>query len=143
MQRIQVRDAQVGDAEIIADLMTQINFPNTKEDIERRLTDLLSREDYHALIAEKDGKPIGMIGIFLGRFFERDQLFGRILALAVDKEYRYKGAGAVLIAEGEKWLKARGASYMVINSSSDRTSAHGFYKVQGYEKAGVRFIKTL
>ncbi|MBU2510006.1 GNAT family N-acetyltransferase [bacterium] len=143
MGDLSLRDATVEDSSVIADLMTQIDFPNTPEEMEQRLNELLNLPDYHAIVAEKDGKVIGMLGVFLGRKFEKKDLFGRILTMAVDKEYRFKGIGGLLMEQAEKWLISKGANLVVIYSGEDSSSAHGFYKQQGFQKSGVRFIKDL
>ncbi len=143
MSDLSLRDATIEDAPIIADLMIQINYPNTTEEMAQRLDVLLKHPDYHAIVAENDGKVIGMLGVFLGRKFEKEDLFGRILTMAVDKEYRFKGIGAYLVEEAEKWLKSKGANLLVIYSGETSSSAHGFYRQQGFEKSGVRFIKDL
>ena len=63
--------------------------------------------------------------------------------MAVDKEYRFKGIGGLLMEQAEKWLISKGANLVVIYSGEDSSSAHGFYKQQGFQKSGVRFIKDL
>ncbi len=143
MGDLSLRDATIEDSTVIADLMTQINYPNTPEEMEQRLNGLLNHPDYHAIVAEMDGRVIGMLGLFLGRKFEKEDRFGRVLTMAVDEEYRFKGIGGLLVEEAEKWLKSKGANLLVIYSGENSNRAHGFYRQQGFEKSGVRFIKDL
>ena len=143
MSDLSLRAATIEDSLVVADLMTQINFPNSPEEMKARLEELLNHPDYHAIVAERNGVVIGMLGLFLGRKFEKKDLFGRILTMAVDKEYRYKGIGGYLMEEAEKWLKDKGANLLVIYSGENSSSAHGFYRQQGFQKSGVRFIKDL
>ncbi len=143
MEGLSMRDARIEDADVIADLMTQIQYPNTTEEMKERLNELLNLSDYHAIVAEMNGRVIGMLGVFLGRKFEKKDLCGRILTMEVDKEYRYKGIGGFMMEEAENWLREKGANLLVIYSGENSSSAHGFYRQQGFQKSGVRFIKNL
>lgn len=73
------------------------------------------------------------------------QEMANLLALAVSSECRRLGIGAALLKTAENWAKENGIKLMRLNSGSDRTGAHDFYRSQGYgsEKGQIRFIKEL
>jgi ribosomal protein S18 acetylase RimI-like enzyme len=63
----------------------------------------------------------------------------QIRYMAVDPYYQNTGIGSSLLADLEKRVRTRGASYITLNS---RESAIGFYRKNGYRivgKAGVLF----
>ena len=66
-----------------------------------------------------------------------------ILSLAVLPEHQGKMVGRMLLAEGERWARAAGASGVRLVSGSDRTGAHRFYAACGYRlrKDQKNFIK--
>jgi len=53
--------------------------------------------------------------------------------LVVDEAARGAGAGAMLLAAGEKWAKGRRCKGMSVRSNVIRERAHGFYVRAGYE----------
>lgn len=79
------------------------------------------------ILAEIDHKIIGSV---LGGF---DGRRGMVYHLAVDDHHRRKGVGAVLMAELEKRLKAKGClrSYLLV--TRDNYEAISFYENLGWE----------
>jgi GNAT superfamily N-acetyltransferase len=84
-----------------------------------------------------------MAGIYLGRYFEKNGLYGRLVNLIVDVNHRRQKVGKVLLKAAESWMRKEGATEIVVNSSSYRTDAHAFYEKMGYGVTGVRFVKHL
>jgi ribosomal protein S18 acetylase RimI-like enzyme len=80
------------------------------------------------ILAEIDHKIIGSV---LGGF---DGRRGMVYHLAVYEQHRRKGVGAVLMAELEKLLKAKGClrSYLLV--TRDNSEAISFYENLGWEQ---------
>jgi GNAT superfamily N-acetyltransferase len=138
-----LRPAGPADAAGIADLLTQLGYPTEPAEMERRLAHLTARDDYHALAAVADDRIVGFAGAMVGYFFEREGVYGRVLALVVDEAYRRRGIGRTLLVAAEDWLEDRGAVACIINSGSHRPDAHRFYERMGYDATGLRFSKPL
>ena len=68
-----------------------------------------------------------------------------ILGLAVRNQVQHHGIGTRLICAAENWAKDSGISMIRLNSGSERTGAHAFYRTLGYKdsKEQLRFIKKL
>jgi ribosomal protein S18 acetylase RimI-like enzyme len=61
----------------------------------------------------------------------------------VAEDHRNGGIGALLVAEAEKRLTARGCKMVEVTSNMRRERAHGFYEKLGYERTSFRFMKKL
>jgi GNAT superfamily N-acetyltransferase len=138
-----VRKAAVEDAVAMAPLMTQLGYPTTPVQMKDRLPALLADEGYATLVAEHEGAVVGLIGVRMGRYYEREGLYAQILVLAVDEEAQGQGIGRKLVEAGEKWALERGAQAVLVNSGRQRTESHAFYESVGYASTGLRFVKAL
>lgn len=138
-----IRSAILADSPAIARLMTQLGYTTSSDQMKERLLGLLPHPDYITFVAEFKGHCVGIIGVGVGRYYEKDGVYGRLLALVVDKRQRGRGVGASLVAEAEGWLKERGVTSVIVNSGSQRSDAHHFYRRLGYSETGLRFVKSL
>lgn len=89
------------------------------------------------LVAEADGRLIGtVIGGFDGRR-------GMIYHLAVEKNFRGRGIGGMLLSEVEKRLQARGCLKCIMHVLDDNEEAMQFYRNKGWRHAveDVVFVK--
>lgn len=106
---------------------------DTPEEIQKKL----ERDPDLFLVAEIDKEIIGtVIGAFDGRR-------GMIYHLAVHKRFRGQGIGAMLLAEVEKRLQAKGCLKCLMHVLDDNTEAIQFYKNKGWRHAteDVVFVK--
>lgn len=86
----------------------------------------LERDPDLFLVAEAENKIIGsVIGGFDGRR-------GMVYHLAVQKEYRQRGVGRLLLAEVEKRLQAKGCLRCYLLVVEDNMGAIQFYEKQGW-----------
>lgn len=140
---VHVRPAVPEDAAVLASLLTQLGYPSTTEDMERRLAAILPRSDYRTLVAVAGRQVVGMAGNLIGPYYERNGRAGRVLAMVVDEAWRGRGVGGLLLAESEHWLISQGADTIVITSGKQRKDAHRFYEERGYTRNGVRFARLI
>jgi GNAT superfamily N-acetyltransferase len=138
-----VRAATLSDARAIASLVTALGYPTNASDMKARLALLLADESYETFVAELDGAVAGMAGGCLARFYEKDGLYVRLVALVAAEETSGRGIGAALVRAVEAWGRERGANEIFINSGVQRESARRFYEHLGYRVSGVRFSKEL
>ena len=123
--------------------MSQLGYPTSSDEMKERLAGILSDSDYMTLIAEVEKDAVGVIGIGVGHYYEKNGVYGRLLALVVDERWRGRGIGASLVAHAEHWLKEHEVTSIVVNSGKHRVEAHRFYIQLGYEETGVRLVKSL
>ncbi len=138
-----VRPARSGDAEAIAQLITQLGYPCTDQQMRARLAAMAEEDQHETFVAEIDGTVIGMVGAFVCRIYEEDAPVGRILALGVDEELRGQSIGSLLLREAENWMRSQGVAALLVNSGNHRTDAHRFYEAAGYAAKGRSFVKRL
>jgi GNAT superfamily N-acetyltransferase len=125
--------------------LEQLGYPTSVEQMRIRFSNIQSNPSYHTLVAEYDGKVVGMVGLCIGVFYELDGSYVRIVAFVVDSNYRGKGIGKNLIQEAESWARRQGAIGIGINSGNrvERLIAHKFYMNMGYEEKSIGFAKNL
>jgi len=139
-----IRKALISDSVALNELSEQLGYPTTVEEVEDRVKYLLNKKDHQIFVAEYNDKIIGFIS------FERyDILYYpsglNITGLVVDKNYRNKGIGKLLLKIAEKYAIENSLIFLRANSGSQRLDAHQFYRKNGFsnEKDQKRFIKNI
>jgi len=123
--------------------MSQLGYPTSSDEMKVRLAAILPDSNYMTFVAEYQKEVIGVIGVGVFRYYEKNGTYGRLLALVVDEKQKGHGIGASLVAEGERWLKEWGVSSIIVNSGKQRKDAHRFYERHGFKETGLRFVKLL
>jgi len=140
-----IREFSFSDIEAITELMSDLGHPASKIQMQKRLEIISSNPMYYTLVAELDGKVVGMVGLRQLYSYEGDSPVVQISALVTKAEYRGLGIGKELIKKAEKWAKENGVNAIVLTSGNrpEREDAHQFYKHLGYSVSGFRFSKIL
>jgi N-acetylglutamate synthase-like GNAT family acetyltransferase len=140
---IRIRAAELSDAVVLANLMSQLGYSTRTSEMEMRLKTILPDRRYQTWVAVREGKVAGMIGTFCYQGYEHNNPSAKILALVVDEAMRSVGVGKALIAAAEADLANQNITRLIVNTRLTREDAHAFYERVGYEKNGFRFVKTL
>jgi GNAT superfamily N-acetyltransferase len=143
MGRVKIREAGDGDTVALARLMTELGYLASPEEMGRRLAGILEDVSYGTLVAERDGRVVGMAGTHLERTYEADGQCARIMSFVVGSKERGRGAGQALISAVEDWARDRGAADVMLTTHERRAGAHEFYGRLGYDRTGYRFHKRL
>jgi GNAT superfamily N-acetyltransferase len=143
MTSVSIRDAVMGDAGQIAELITELGYPTTPEAMRDRLALILADPRYATFVADRGGSVLGVAGCALGRYYEKDGLYSQLVVLAVSSSARGEGIGARLVETIEAWSSSKGARDVIVNSGLHRVDAHRFYERCGYSRTGFRFVKQL
>lgn len=140
-----IRKATESDIRQMAQLMGELGYPTTTEEMKKRFTKINSSNLYNTELAVTNGEIVGMIGMILGYHYEKNENYVRIVALVVKSESRKQGIGKKLIESAEKWARSQGANRLVLNSGnrSERDDAHKFYTNRGFEAKATGYYKTL
>ena len=143
-QAIRIRAARQDDAAAIALLAGQLGYPATREEIERRLRGLDSREVQTVLVAEAQGRAIGWAHVAVEGHVETD-IRAELRALVVEEKQRSGGVGRLLLEAAENWAREQGCGEIGLRSNVLRERAHPFYLRHGYEhyKTQKTFRKKL
>ena len=138
-----IRNAVIGDAAMVARLITDLGYPTTAAEMTDRLEMILSDPNYITVVAEFNGEVVGVAGATIARYYEKDGLYSRLVVLAVSSTARGLGIGRQLVEAVERWSTGKGARECFVNSGLHRSEAHGFYERCGYPRNGFRFVKQL
>lgn len=142
MNPIDIRDARASDATILTKLIVDLGHPITEADVRHNL-ERLAPVGLLPLVATSGEEVIGLCGLSEMVTIHRDAPVGRISILVVAEEHRNGGIGALLVAEAERRLTARGCKMVEVTSNMRRERAHGFYEKLGYERTSFRFMRKL
>jgi GNAT superfamily N-acetyltransferase len=143
MSDIEIRHASAADFPALADLMTELGYPTSIEEISVRMAAIRDRKDFATFVAEADGEVAGMICVSVTPALYRDGLGGAIVALVVSSAFRGRGVAPLLVERGERCLLDSGADRATVNPSIARADAHRLYSRLGYAHSGLRFTKAL
>jgi GNAT superfamily N-acetyltransferase len=144
-ETIRVRPMCFEDCAAVAALSTQLGYPSTPDQIERRFALVAEAPDARVWVAEcGEGNVVGWIHLFGTRQVESDP-GAEIGGLVVDESTRGRGIGRALLEAAESWARERGYRAISVRSNVVRSSAHDFYKSRGYDvtKSQFKFRKTL
>ncbi|MBN1978642.1 MAG: GNAT family N-acetyltransferase [Anaerolineae bacterium] len=139
-----IRLARAKDAGRIAELATQLGYPTTLEQMQRRLSQVGQAEDHAVYVAVRDGRVAGWIHVCARPLVQVDRAV-EIEGVVVDEACRGRGIGRLLIRQIEQWVGEKGCDTIYVRSNMIRERAHSFYQELGYEniKTSLTFRKVL
>jgi N-acetylglutamate synthase-like GNAT family acetyltransferase len=139
---VTVRPARLDDAPALVSLLGELGYPTEGETLQRRLDALVASPAVALLVAERDGRVVGLASMHVMPLIERAPM-GRLSAIVVAASERGAGIGHALVERVESEARARGCERLEVTSAERRADAHAFYRSLGFEPAPQRFIKSL
>ena len=128
-----IRQMLRDDAEAVADLATQLGYPATETEINRRYDLIKDRWDARLLVAQNASRNVvGWIHVQVTYLLESDPR-AEIWGLVVAESARGTGVGRRLLEAAEEWAVMLGMSVVVVRSNNARVEAKGFYEHLGYK----------
>ncbi|ADC52200.1 GCN5-related N-acetyltransferase (plasmid) [Alkalihalophilus pseudofirmus OF4] len=140
-----IREATKQDIGGLAELMGELGYPTNIDEMNYRMSNILSNNAYQTYVYEEDEKLLGMIGMILCYRFEKSESYIRVVAFVVNSGLRGNGIGTKLLNEAENWAKKQGAKMVTLNSGNrtERNDAHNYYIRRGFEGKATGFYKQL
>jgi GNAT superfamily N-acetyltransferase len=140
-----IRDAVWDDIESITQLMDDMSYPTTIEEMEVRFKNIIAHPDYRTILAVMNNEIVGLAGLQKGHFYEKNGMYLRVLAFVVKENARGLGVGRFLLSATESWAVEQGLNAVIINSGNreDRVVAHAFYHKMDYVVKSSGFVKQL
>lgn len=131
------------DLEDLAGLYRQFwNEPSDLSGMERVFRKRSRDPDYLFLGAWMEGRLVGSaMGILCDEMYGRCLPFMVVEDVVVDREYRRRGIGALLMAELEQTAVSRGCTAMLLITEQDRPGAIRFYASLGFNPHTHRGFK--
>jgi len=127
-----VRPFRAGDEESVADLCTQLGYPTSVSDVERRLREAGDRWQAVFMAESPDGRAVGWVQVCVHSILVADR-HAEIEGLVVDREWRSKGVGRSLMKRAEEWARRADCKAVTLRSNVVREGARPFYEDIGYE----------
>jgi GNAT superfamily N-acetyltransferase len=142
---LSVRAARSEDAQILADLATQLGYSADAAQIGDRLARVCADHAGQVMVAvDAQDKVLGWAHV-VPRLHLEDAPFAELAGLVVDAGARGRGVGALLLHSAEDWARTRGFAQFRVRSNVLCERAHRFYLREGYaeRKRQVVFVKAL
>ena len=139
-----VRSACAGDTERIAVLSQQLGYPESQEEVQRRLNQIQQDQQHAVYVAELSGRVVGWVHVYVCQLVVADPQ-AEIGGLVVDESHRHCGIGRLLMQQAERWGREKGCWAVYLRSHVVCKDAHAFYKGIGYNnvKTSMVFRKAL
>ncbi len=137
------RNAQMGDAPALAPLLAELGYPCDEVEASRRLAALLKTPGCVAIVAEADGRIVGLATAHEMTLLHASGKVVQLTMLVVASSARRSGAGRALVEAAEAWARWRGCVRMVVASNERRKDAHAFYEHVGFVHTSRYYSKML
>ncbi len=133
-----IRSATGEDIAAVLDLWVVAGSVPTVSDSPDGLTRLLAADPQALLVAEFGGTLVGSL------IAAWDGWRGSFYRLAISPEHRRKGLAMMLLREGERRLRERGAVRLTAIVADDEAGAMAFWRATGYEhqQHRARFVRS-
>ena len=134
-----IRPIRAEDVCAVSELVTQLGYERTPEQVRRWVEDLDSRPAQACFVAEQNGEVVAWIDVSLEHHLQ-SEVFGLIGGLVVKDGVRGAGIGKLLCERAEAWTRQQGAKKIRGTSRSTREAAHRFYLRDGYRQTKISMV---
>jgi ribosomal protein S18 acetylase RimI-like enzyme len=134
-----IRSATEEDIGAVLSLWDTAGSPPSVSDTREGLSCLLATDPEALIVAEAGGALAGSL------IAAWDGWRGSFYRLAVHPDRRRQGLAMMLLGEGERRLRERGAVRLTAIVADDDPAAMGFWKAVGYQRQGhrARFVRLV
>lgn len=111
----------------------------TADELERRWWAVATAPDHAVILAEADGRIVGLMHVFARPAIENPRE-AVVQALVVEANFRRSAVGRRLMRAAEAWGAERDCRSVVLSSNITRAPAHAFYEAIGYSRSATAHI---
>jgi GNAT superfamily N-acetyltransferase len=144
---VQVRSPSLSDSASLSELLEQLGYPSTEEQVQQRLSSLDASTGQRVLIADlwlgNQAVVAGFLALQFGVFFHSDLRHAQLTALVTDRRYRHRGVARALVAEAQSLARREHCVLLHLRSNRSRDDAHGFFRAMGFDETHLTFEKKL
>jgi GNAT superfamily N-acetyltransferase len=140
---LKIRNIHPADAAFAKRIIQDLGHENDEKSLAWRISAIEGTPRERVMVAELDGKPVGLCAASAYRYFHTEGLVCRVTVLAVDTSVRRQGVGLALMKWAEGWALEQGCDRMEITARKERAESLNFLFKQGYEDTTRRFFKHL
>lgn len=144
-EAVTLRQARAEDTAGLVALLAQLfaieaDFAIDPEVQARGLALLRERPDAAILVAEAEGRVVGMCTVQLTISTARGGLSAGIEDVVVDQAWRGRGIGRALLAGAETWARERGAVRLALLADETNLPALDFYDRLGFTRTRLVWL---
>ena len=140
---VRIRPTAEADVAAIAELLGQLGYPSSVEQVRARLAALAASGSNYVLVAETEGQVVGLAALQIGQQLEKDDRHGQLTALVTGQHVRRKGVAQALVRAVEELAREQRCELLFLRSNKRRSDAHAFYRAEGFRETHLTFNKTL
>jgi PhnO protein len=107
------------------------------------LRKMIASPEWTFLIAEDDGKKVGLLVLLVLPSLYWGGNYGAITELIVTESYQGKGIGKMLVEEAKRIARSQGCEQLDVSVEVQNESAIGFYEKLGFEKKHADYMMKL
>lgn len=142
---VTLRQARAEDLPALVGLLAQLFAIETDFAIDpavqaRGLALLLARPEAVVLVAEAEGRTVGMCTVQLTASTARGGLSAGVEDVVVDAAWRGRGIGRALLATAEAWARERGAVRLALLADETNHAALDFYDRLGFVRTRLVWL---
>ena len=115
-KNIIIREAEPTDIFALTDLMNELGYDTTINEMKVRFENIQNHTDYKTVVGAADTEILGMVGLSKNYSYERNGIYVRVLALVTRSNFRQKGIGKKLMDVAENWAREIGLTkfYLIV-----------------------------
>jgi len=143
---VNIRLAKFEDKEHCSELLNVLSevSPNSNDIFDSGIfNDLISNKRGSLLIAEEEGKVLGMVSISFNLALRYNGEYCQLEELVVHKEARGKNVGGLLVEKALKLAKNRGCKEFGLYLLESTKHNQSFYEKYGFRKIGEEMRQSL
>ena len=145
---LSIRESTDKDIPSILSLLYELERPKPLDDndvkvFKNKIHDYFSDSQKIILVAEQNGKIVGIVSIIYLQRLNRAKLEMYIPELVVTEKLRYSGIGKKLIQYCIDLAKKKDCYRIRLESGNQRKESHKFYKSIGFEQSSLTFTKNV
>ena len=138
-----LRDATATDAEVLADLLTELGHETTSAAITERLPAVIAEGGAVIVACVDGGAPVAVMCLARITVLHAGGTVAYITALVTTKRWQGQGIGRQLVSAAFRWAEEHGCVRLTVTSAEHRADAHAFYPRCGLPYTGRRFAAAI
>lgn len=137
-----IRAAGTEDRLVVQELLSQLGYVFTAEEVQARLSLLATSDTDPVLLAIQKEKVVGLIALHFAMMLHQREPVAKITALVVRDGVRGAGIGKILVDAGGNLARQSGCGFLELTTASARTEAHAFYRKLGFTNSALSFRRS-
>ena len=139
---VRIRAAGAEDQLVVQELLRQLGYVFTAEEVQARLNLLAVSDADPVLLATQDDEVVGLIALHFATMLQQREPVAQITALVVRAGVRGAGIGKALVDAGGDLARQSGCGRLELRTAPARIEAHAFYRKLGFADSAIGFSRS-